>query len=233
NLAQGFPDFSAPQVLKDAACDAIQRDVNQYAITWGAKSFRDGIARKTRHFLGIDIDPERELTVTCGATEGMLSVLLALLNAGDEVIIFEPFYENYGPDCMLSGAVPRFVPLNPPDWTIDRERLAAAFGPKTRAIVINTPNNPTGKVFSREELSYIAGLCRQWDALAITDEIYEHMVYDGLTHVSMITLPEMRDHTVVVNGLSKTYSVTGWRVGYVIAPPDLSQAIRKVHDFVT
>ncbi len=233
NLAQGFPDFAAPQALKDAACEAIQDDVNQYAITWGAKAFRDGIAAKTKRFLGLEVDPEREITVCCGATEAMIATMLATLNPGDEVVIFEPFYENYGPDCILSGAVPRFVPLRPPEWHFDREELAAAFGPRTRAIVVNTPNNPTGKVFSRPELQFIAGLCQQWDCLAFTDEIYEHMVYDGLEHISLATLPGMRERTVIINGLSKTFSVTGWRVGYAIAPPELTASIRKVHDFLT
>lgn len=233
NLAQGFPDFAAPQVLKDAACDAIQNDINQYAITWGAKDFRDGIAAKTERFLGLSIDPETEITVTCGATEAMVSVMLALVNPGDEVIIFEPFYENYGPDCLLSGASPRFVPLRPPDWNFDREEVRRAFTSRTRALVLNTPNNPTGKVFSREELEFLAGLCTENDCIVITDEIYEHLVYDGLQHIAMATLPGMRERTVTINGLSKTYSVTGWRVGYVIAPPSMTDAIRKVHDFLT
>jgi aspartate/methionine/tyrosine aminotransferase len=233
NFAQGFPDFAAPQVLKDIACQAIQSDVNQYAITWGAKSFRDGIATKTEKFLGMSFDPEGEVTVTCGATEGMISAMLAAFNPGDEVVIFEPFYENYGPDCILSGATPRFVSLRPPDWSFDAGELAGAFGPKTRGIVVNTPNNPTGKVFTAEELRIIAGLCQQWDCLAITDEIYEHMVYDGFEHVSLATLPGMRERTVIVNGISKTYSLTGWRIGYVLAPPALTNAIRKVHDFLT
>jgi aspartate/methionine/tyrosine aminotransferase len=233
NLAQGFPDFAAPQELKDAACAAIQDDVNQYAITWGAKNFRDGIAAKTRRFQGMDIDPEREITVCCGATEAMISAMLALLNPGDEVVIFEPFYENYGPDCILSGAIPRFVPLHAPDWSIDRDELANAFNSRTRAIVLNTPNNPTGKVFTRDELTFIAELCLQWNAVALADEIYEHMVFDGEQHVSIATLEGMRERTVTINGLSKTYSVTGWRVGYAIASPALTSAIRKVHDFLT
>jgi L-glutamine---4-(methylsulfanyl)-2-oxobutanoate aminotransferase len=233
NLAQGFPDFAAPQELKDAACAAIQDDVNQYAITWGAKNFRDGIAAKTKRFQGTEIDPEREITVCCGATEAMISAMLALLNPGDEVVIFEPFYENYGPDCILSGATPKFVPLRAPDWSFDRAELAAAFTSRTRAIVLNTPNNPTGKVFNREELTFIAELCTRWDSVALADEIYEHMVYDGEEHVSIATLPGMRERTVTINGLSKTYSVTGWRVGYAIAPPNLTAAIRKVHDFLT
>lgn len=233
NMAQGFPDFAAPAQLKSAACDAIQADINQYAITWGAQSFREAIASKTKRFLGLDVDPEREITVTCGATEAMVSTMLALINPGEEVIIFEPFYENYGPDCILSDASPRFVPLRPPDWHFDRDELADAFNERTRAIVINTPNNPTGKVFARDELEFIAELCARWDCLAITDEIYEHMTYDGYEHVSPAALPGMRERTVIINGLSKTYSVTGWRVGYAIAPEPLTSAIRKVHDFLT
>ncbi|HCG03369.1 MAG TPA: aminotransferase [Chloroflexi bacterium] len=233
NLAQGFPDFSAPQELKDAAAAAIQGDVNQYAITWGAKDFRDGIAAKTKRWLGLDIDPELEITVCCGATEAMISSMLAIVNPGDEVIILEPFYENYGPDCILSGATPKFVSLRAPDWSFDWDELASAFGDRTRAIVLNTPNNPTGKVFSRDELEFIATLCVRWNAIALADEIYEHMVYDGLQHVSIATLPGMRERTVLINGLSKTFSVTGWRVGYAIAPADLTSAIRKVHDFLT
>jgi len=233
NLSQGFPDFAAPEILKKAASDAIFADINQYAITWGAKKFRDALTAKTKRFLGIDIDPEREITVCCGSTEGMIDVLLAVINPGDEVIVFEPFYENYGPDAIISGATPRYVQLRRPDWTFDETELAAAFNNKTKAIIINTPNNPTGKVFSRSELEVIARLCQKWDVLAITDEIYEHILYDGATHVSPITLDGMRERTIVVNGMSKTYSVTGWRVGYIIAPPGISGAIRKMHDFMT
>jgi aminotransferase len=233
NLSQGFPDFAAPQVLKQAAADAVFADVNQYAITWGAKKFRDALVAKTKRFLGIEIDPEREVTVCCGSTEGMIDVLLAVINPGDEVIVFEPFYENYGPDAIISGATPRFVQLRRPGWTFDEAELAAAFNNNTKAIIINTPNNPTGKVFTREELEVIARLCRKWDVLAITDEIYEHIIYDGAVHVSPITLDGMRERTIVVNGMSKTYSVTGWRVGYIIAPPTITGAIRKMHDFMT
>lgn len=233
SLAQGFPDFAAPQVIKDAACEAIQNDVNQYAITWGSKPFRDAIAEKTGWFLGLEIDPEREITVCCGATEAMISALLATLNPGDEVVIFSPFYENYGPDCILSGAHPRFVTLHAPDWTFDRDELEEVFNERTRGVIINTPHNPTGKVFSREELEFIAGLCQRYDVLAFTDEIYEHLTYDGAQHVCIATIPGMRERSVVINALSKTYSVTGWRVGYAIAPPDITDAIRKVHDFVT
>jgi aminotransferase len=233
NLAQGFPDFPAPKEIKDAACQAIQHDINQYAITWGAKSFRNAIAAKTESYLGLEIDPEREITVTCGSTEAMIAALMATINPGDEVIIFEPYYENYGPDTILSGATPRYVTLVPPDWTFDPEKLAAAFNENTKAIIINTPNNPTGKVFSREELRYIADLCIRWNALAITDEIYEHILYDGFTHCAIATLDGMRERTITINGMSKTYSLTGWRVGYAIAPPHLTEAIRKVHDFLT
>jgi aminotransferase len=232
NLAQGFPDFAAPAELKEAAVDAIRADFNQYATTWGAKPMRDAIADKTRHFRGMAIDPETEITVCCGVTEAVLSTALAVLDPGDEVIIFEPFYENYGPDCILSGATPRMVRLHPPDWHFDEGDLRRAFTARTRAIIINTPHNPTGKVYRRAELELIAGLCQEFDALAITDEIYEHLVYHG-EHVSLATLPGMRERTVTISGLSKTYSVTGWRLAYAIAPPAITNAIRKVHDFVT
>lgn len=233
NLSQGFPDFSAPQVIKQAAIDAINNDVNQYAITWGAKSFRDALVYKTKKYLGIDIDSQTEVTVTCGSTEAMIDVLLAIINPGDEVIVFEPFYENYGPDAIISGATPRYVSLRRPDWTFDEKELAAAFNNKTKAIIVNTPNNPTGKVFTRAELKVIADLCQKWDVLCITDEIYEHIIYDGVEHVSMITMDGMRDRTIVVNGMSKTYCVTGWRVGYILSPPNITGAIRKMHDFMT
>jgi aminotransferase len=233
NLAQGFPDFPAPDEIKEAACQAIRSDVNQYAITWGAKKLREAIAKKYWDFSQFELDPEKELTVCCGSTEAMIATCLAVIDPGDEVVIFEPFYENYGPDVILSGAVPRFVPLHCPDWSFDHEQLAAAFNNKTRAIIVNTPNNPTGKVFSREELQFIAQLCQKWDALAITDEIYEHIVYDNLQHVMMCTLPGMRERTITINGISKSYSLTGWRVGYAIASETLTGAVRKVHDFLT
>ena len=233
NLSQGYPDFAAPEVLKRAASDAVFADVNQYAITWGAKNFRDALVDKTKRYLGIDIDPEREITVCCGSTEGMIDALLAVINPGDEVIVFEPFYENYGPDAIISGATPRYVQLRRPDWSFDPDELAAAFNTKTKAIIINTPNNPTGKVFTREELQRIAELCIKWDVLAITDEIYEHILYDGAEHISPVTLDGMRERTIVINGMSKTYSVTGWRVGYIIAPPEITGSIRKMHDFMT
>ena len=233
NLSQGFPDFACPEEIKLAACDAIMADVNQYAITWGAKRFRDAIARKSSWYLGLEVDPEREITVTCGSTEAMIAAMMAIVNPGDEVIVFEPFYENYGPDAILSGATPRFVTLHAPDWNFDPDELAAAFNDNTKAIIINTPNNPTGKVFSRGELEIIASLCMKWNAIAITDEIYEHILFNDKKHIALAGLDGMRDRTITINGLSKTYSVTGWRVGYAIAPPEITQAIRKVHDFLT
>ena len=198
NLSQGFPDFAAPEVLKKAASDAVFADINQYAITWGSKKFRDALTAKTKRFLDIDIDPEREITVCCGSTEGMMDVLLAVINPGDEVIVFEPFYENYGPDAIISGATPRYVQLRRPDWAFDETELAAAFNNKTKAIIINTPNNPTGKVFSRMELEVIARLCQKWDVLAITDEIYEHLVFDGLRHIPIATFPGMQDRKITI-----------------------------------
>jgi aminotransferase len=233
NLSQGFPDFSAPEEIKLAASDAIMADINQYAITWGAKNFRNAIAEKTSWYLGMEVDPEREITVTCGSTEAMIAAMMAIVNPGDEVIVFEPFYENYGPDAILSGATPRYVTLYAPDWHFDEDELAAAFNDNTKAIIINTPNNPTGKVFSREELQRIAGLCHKWNVIAITDEIYEHILFNDKKHIAIATLDGMRERTITINGLSKTYSVTGWRVGYTIAPPEITSAIRKVHDFLT
>ena len=233
NLSQGFPDFAAPIEIKRAAQEAIAAEVNQYAITWGAKSLRNAIAEKFLRTNGLSIDPEREITVCCGSTEAMMSVMMAIINPGDEVVVFEPFYENYGPDAILSGAQPRFVKLRPPDWKFDPKELAAVFGPKTKAIILNTPNNPTGKVFERAELEQIRDLCVRWNTFAVTDEIYEHMLYDGAKHISMATIDGMRERTITVNALSKTYSVTGWRVGWAIAPPEATSAIRKVHDFLT
>ncbi|WP_031498291.1 pyridoxal phosphate-dependent aminotransferase [Bryobacter aggregatus] len=233
NLAQGFPDFPAPEEIKAAARNAIDADINQYAITWGAKLLRDAIANRYKKAYAFPVDPEREITVVCGATEGMMASLMAILNPGDEVIIFEPFYENYGPDIHLSGGAKRTVKLQGPDWSFDREELRRAFSGKTKAIVINSPNNPSGKVFTREELTSIAELCQEFDVIAITDEIYEYITYDGAVHIPIATLPGMRDRSILINSMSKTFSVTGWRVGWVIAPPHLTDSIRKVHDFLT
>jgi aspartate/methionine/tyrosine aminotransferase len=239
NLSQGFPDFAAPASIKEAARDAIRGDINQYAVTWGAKPLRDAIAADAARRHGIEVDADTQVTVCCGSTEAMVATLLAIVDPGDEVIVFEPFYENYGPDTILSGATPRFVRLRPPadrragDWWFDADELAAAFTNRTRAIVINTPNNPTGKVFTRAELEAIAKLCIQWGVIAVTDEIYEHIVYRPATHVPLWTIDGMADRTVAINSTSKTFSVTGWRVGWAVAPPDIAPAIRKVHDFLT
>jgi aspartate/methionine/tyrosine aminotransferase len=234
SLAQGFPDFACPPELKAAVAEAVDADINQYAITWGSKPLRDAIADTTpRHFPGFgEIDPETEVTVTCGATEAMIAAMLGLLDPGDEVIVFEPFYENYGPDAVLSGARPCYVTLHEPDWSIDPDELRRAFGPNTRGLVLNSPHNPTGKVFTREELGLIAELCIEHDVIAFTDDIYEHLVYEG-EHIPLATLPGMAERTVSIHSMSKTYSVTGWRIGWAIASPDLSLGIRRVHDFLT
>ena len=233
NLSQGFPDFPAPAVVKEAACAAIRADVNQYAVTWGARPLREAVASEFTRRYRVPVSADEQVTVCCGATEAMMATMLAIIDPGDEVIIFEPFYENYGPDAILSGATPRFVTLREPSWTFDPDELAAAFSNRTKAIILNTPNNPTGKVFSRDELETIAALCRRWDVVAISDEIYEHLVYDGRAHVPIASIDGMADRTVTINSLSKTYSVTGWRVGWTISPPALTGAIRKVHDFLT
>jgi aminotransferase len=241
NLSQGFPDFPAPDEIKDAACAAINADVNQYAVTWGARPLREAVAREFTRRYGVPVIADEQITVCCGTTEAMMSTMMAIVDPGDEVVVFEPFYENYGPDAILSGATPRYVTLHEPSastspgagWTFDPDELAAAFNNKTKAIIINTPNNPTGKVFTRQELEAIAALCRKWDAIAISDEIYEHIIYDGHRHVPIATIDGMADRTVTLNGLSKTFSVTGWRVGWTISPPSLTGAIRKVHDFLT
>jgi aminotransferase len=233
NLAQGFPDFEAPAEMKAAACRAIEGGINQYAITWGASALRAAIAARTSAYNRIPTDPERHVTVTCGATEAMIAALLAILDPGDEVIVFEPFYENYGPDCVLSGAVPRLVRLRPPEWSFDAGELARAFTPRTRAIIVNTPHNPTGKVFTRAELELVADLCTKHGAVAVTDEIYEYILFDGAEHVSIASLPGMRERTITISGLSKTWSATGWRIGWCVASEPLTAAIRKVHDFLT
>ena len=233
NLAQGFPDFPAPAEIKEAAVKAIRADVNQYAITWGTPALRQAIVEKFSRYNGVAMDPEKEITVCCGSTECMIASLMAIVNPGEQVIVFEPFYENYGPDTILCGARPRFITLHEPDWHFDGRELALTFNNKTKAIVINTPNNPTGKVFSREELQFIADLCLKWGVVAVTDEIYEHILYDGAEHISIASLPGMRDQTITINSISKTYSLTGWRVGWAIASAKLTGSIRKVHDFLT
>ncbi len=232
NLAQGFPDFPAPELLKEAACEAIRCNRNQYAITWGSRRLREALVTKYREWYGMEVEGDQEITVTCGATEAMAAVMLAVINPGDEVIILQPFYENYGPDAVLSGAQPVFLPLAPPEYRLDADRLASLVTDRTRAIVVNTPNNPTGRVLDRSELKAIAALCLEHDLLAITDEIYEHIYYEG-EHIPIATLAGMRDRTITISGLSKTFGITGWRVGTIIAPPDLTGAIRKVHDFLT
>ena len=232
NFAQGFPDFDPDPRILDAAARALREGYNQYATTWGAPLLRQAIARKQSAAWGRSVDPETEITVSCGATEAMIAATLAAVDPGDEVIVFEPFYENYGPDCVISGAVPRYVPLRPPDWAFDPDELRDAFNDRTRAIVVNTPHNPTGKVYSQAELNLIARLCQEHEAIAITDEIYERLVYSG-RHISIATLPGMAERTITISGASKTYSVTGWRIGWLIAPPSLTAAIRKVHDFLT
>jgi len=233
NLGQGMPDFDTPEEVKEAACQAIRDGFNQYAITWGAPPLRQAIAEKARRFNGIESDPDANITVCCGATESMMATMMALVDPGDEVIIFQPFYENYGPDALLTGATPVWVHLRPPDWRFDPDELRRAFSPRTRAIIVNTPNNPTGHVFSREELQQIADLCIEHDAYALSDEIYEYIIYSDKPHISIATLPGMLERTVTISGLSKTFSVTGWRLGYCIAPQELTTGIRKAHDFLT
>jgi aminotransferase len=233
NLSQGFPDFAAPAVVKEAACRAIMADVNQYAVTWGAKALREAVAREFTRRYAVPVVADEQVTITCGSTEAMMATMMGLIDPGDEVVIFEPFYENYGPDAILSGATPRYVTLHEPDWRFDPDELAAAFNNRTKAIILNTPNNPTGKVFTSGELEAIAALCREWDVVAISDEIYEHILYDEARHVPIASIEGMADRTVTINSLSKTYSVTGWRVGWAISPRSLTGAIRKVHDFLT
>jgi len=232
NLAQGFPDFPCPPELKTAACEAVHNDVNQYAITWGTRDLREGLAQKVKRYNGMIFNPESEITVTCGSTEAMMASMLAVIQPGDEVVVPEPFYENYGPDAQISGAVPRFVPLSD-DFSIDEEAWKSAFSKKTRAIILNTPNNPTGKVFSKKELAFIADLCTEYNTVAITDEIYEHILYDGNKHVSLGSLDGMQERTITIGSFSKTYSVTGWRVGYALAHAGITERIRKIHDFLT
>jgi aspartate/methionine/tyrosine aminotransferase len=234
NLGQGMPDFDPPEEVIEAACRAVRDGFNQYAVTWGTATLRQAIAAKMRAFNGLDwCDPDEHVTVCCGATECMMAAMLALVDPGDEVVIFQPFYENYGPDALLTGATPRWVTLHPPDWHFDPDELRAAFSPRTKAVILNSPNNPTGKVFTLDELAFIAGLCREFDAYALSDEIYEYIRFTDTPHVSIASLPEMADRTVTISGLSKTFSVTGWRLGYCIAPAEVTAGIRKAHDFLT
>jgi len=233
NLSQGFPDFESPKAIKEAAIKAINEGWNQYPVTFGEPELREAISKKANDYNRIKCNPETDITVTCGATEAMIATLKAIINPGDEIIVFEPFYENYGPDAILSGAAPRYVTLNTPDWEFSFEELERTFNVKTKAIIINTPNNPTGKVFSKQELEEIARLCIKWDTYAITDEIYEHILYDGEKHISLATIPGMEDRTITINSISKTYSITGWRVGWAIAKKPITERIRKVHDFLT
>ena len=223
NLAQGYPDFEPPPEVTEAAKRALDGGYNQYSITWGARELRDAIARRAKAFNGIDADPESNLVVTCGSTEAMMAAMLSLINEGDEAVIFEPFYENYGPDAIVSGARPRYVRMAWPEWTIDEEQMKAAFTDRTKVLILNTPNNPTGKIFTRDELRVVA----------VTDEIYEHIVFEGAKHVSLATVGDMAERTITINGLSKTYSATGWRVGWAIAPRTLASAMRRTHDFLT
>ena len=232
NLAQGFPDFPCPDELKRAACEAVYNDVNQYTITWGTRELREGLAQKVKRYNGMIFNPESEITVTCGSTEAMMASMLAVIQPGDEVVVPEPFYENYGPDAQISGAVPRFVSLAD-DFSIDEEAWKSVFSKKTRAIILNTPNNPTGKVFSKKELTFIADLCTEYNTVAITDEIYEHILYDGHNHVSLGSMDGMQERTITIGSFSKTYSVTGWRVGYALACAEITERIRKIHDFLT
>lgn len=233
NLSQGFPDFDPPRELVEAAKHALENGYNQYSTTWGAPELRDAIVRKAKAFNGIDADADTNLLVTCGSTEAMMAAMLSLVDPGDEVVVFEPFYENYGPDAVMSGAVPRYVRMAWPDWRVDEEELKAAFTPKTKAVIVNTPNNPTGKVYSAQEMRLIADLCADHNAVAVTDEIYEHIVYDGMRHVSLASVGDMAERTITISGLSKTYSATGWRVGWAIAPKPLADAMRRIHDFLT
>jgi aspartate/methionine/tyrosine aminotransferase len=233
NLAQGFPDFPAPEEIKRAACEAIDADINQYAITWGSERFRRAIAARYERTYGMHLDPDRNICVTCGSTEAMIASVMGVIDPGDEVVVFEPYYENYGPDSILAGAVPRYVKLEQPDWTFDERELARAFTARTRGIILNNPNNPTGKVFTREELEAIARLCAKFGVVAFTDEIYEYITYEDARHIPIGTIPGMEDRTITISALSKTYSVTGWRVGWAIGPESLIKGVRTVHDFLT
>ncbi|MDO4478207.1 MAG: aminotransferase class I/II-fold pyridoxal phosphate-dependent enzyme [Lachnospiraceae bacterium] len=233
NLSQGFPDFDPPKALLEALAKTTTQDVHQYAITWGAPNFCEALAEKQSHFMQHPIDPKTEIVVTCGSTEAMTCAMMTVTNPGDKVVIFSPFYENYGADTILSGAEPIYVPLNPPNFTFNKEDLEAAFAQHPKALILCNPSNPCGKVFTREELLYIASLAEKYDTYVITDEVYEHLVYAPHEHVYFATLPGMWERTLSCSSLSKTYSITGWRLGYIIAPPNIIETARKVHDFLT
>ncbi|MGB0652343.1 MAG: pyridoxal phosphate-dependent aminotransferase [Thermoplasmatota archaeon] len=233
NLGQGFPDFDPPRELLDAAKQALDDGYNQYAVTWGAPPLREALSRKLADFNKIDTDPEKNIVVTCGATEAMMAAMLATVDPGDKVVLFEPFYENFGPDAVVSGAEPLYVPLDEPRFQPDEEALKAAFAKGPKAVVVNTPGNPTGRIFTDETLRLIADLCTDHDVLAMTDEIYEHMVYDGKNHTSLATVGDMAERTITIGGFSKTYSVTGWRLAYTAANDQITQAVKRVHDFLT
>ncbi len=233
NLSQGFPDFDPPEELLRALERATRGPFHQYAVTWGAPRFREALARKINRFTGLDLDPDQHLVVTCGSTEAMMAAMMTACNPGDKVIVFSPFYENYAADAILSGAEPIYVPLRPPHFGFDPDELARAFAQKPKAIIVCNPSNPTGKVFTREELLFILRLAEEYDAFVITDEPYEHIVYEPHVHTYFATLPGAFERTITCNSLSKTYSITGWRLGYVQAAPHIIAQARKVHDFLT
>ena len=233
NLSQGFPDFEPPEAITDRLSECAKTGPHQYALTWGAKNFRDALADKYEHFSGIRVDPESEIVVTCGSTEAMMAAMMSIANPGDKVAIFSPFYENYGADTILSGAEPIYVPLIPPTFRFEPEALENAFRQGAKALILCNPSNPCGKVFTLEECTTIADLAKKYDAFVVTDEVYEHIVYAPNRHVYMQALPGMRERTIVCNSLSKTYSITGWRLGYVIASPEIADRVKKVHDFLT
>ena len=233
NLSQGFPDFDPPKEITDRLSEIAGKGPHQYALTWGAQNFREALAKKQAYFSGMKVDPDTEIVVTCGSTEAMMAAMMSVTNPGDKVVIFSPFYENYGADTILSGAEPIYVPLVPPTFSFDINLLEAAFKEGAKALVLCNPSNPCGKVFTYEELMQIAELAIKYDAYVITDEVYEHIIYEPHKHVYMATLPGMRDRTIMCNSLSKTYSITGWRLGYVIASPRIIDRVKKVHDFLT
>ena len=233
NLSQGFPDFDPPKAILDRLAEVTRENVHQYSITWGAQNFREALARKQTRFMGFDIDPNREIVVTCGSTEAMMAAMMSVVNPGEKVVVFSPFYENYGADAILSGAEPIYVPLRPPSFTFDEAELEAAFKQHPKALILCNPSNPCGRVFTRDELMAIARLAERYDTFVITDEVYEHIVYEPYQHIYFASLPGMRERTLSCSSLSKTYSITGWRLGYVIAPPDIIETVKKVHDFLT